>query len=74
MKKLFFTAFAVVVFSSVAMANSTELKETTTLQNVIKVVEVENQATPCENAAIDYYEATGSNDPAFFTYLIAMCH
>ena len=79
MKKLVFTAFAVVAFSGVAMAKSAEVKEVATLQSTVKKAEM-LQATPCEDAATDAYEVIISNrydkedDIDLLNDLIGLCH
>lgn len=50
MKKLLFTAIAVIAFSGVAMAETKEVK------TEVKVVNEQLEATPCQDAAIDLYE------------------
>lgn len=44
-------------FNGVAMANSTELKEQTTLKNEVKVAEFQQEETSCTDNAINYYES-----------------
>lgn len=46
-KKLLFSAVAVLAFNGVAMANSLEVKELTTLKNEYKIVLVQEKATAC---------------------------
>lgn len=45
-----FTAIAVIAFSGVSMAETKEVKRE------VKVVKDQLEATPCEDAAIDFYE------------------
>lgn len=47
-----------VAFSGVAMANSTEVKESTTLKNEIKEL-----ATPCEERMMGLYEFAVGDGP-----------
>jgi len=61
MKKLLFTALAVVAFSGVAMANSVEVEELTTLKNEIKVVIIQQEENSFQAAAIAYYEQVMEN-------------
>ena len=61
MKKLVFTAFAVVAFSGVAMANTAEVKELTVLKNEIKVVIIQQEENSCQAAVIAYYEQVMEN-------------
>lgn len=80
MKKLVFTAFAVVAFSGVAMANSLEVKESTILNNELKIVEVQERATPCQDMMIDIYEYTmdtyncGGDDINLLNALLSNCN
>lgn len=77
MKKLLFTALAVVAFSGVAMANSVEVEESTILNNVLKIVEKQEQATPCEDKALDFYELVidgGEDNLTLLNELIGACH
>ena len=46
-KKLLFSAVAVLAFNGVAMANSAEVEELTTLNSEYKIVLVQEKATPC---------------------------
>lgn len=68
MKKLVFTAFAVVAFSGVAMANTVEAKEEVVL------------VTDCENWAMDFLdnwdsdnEASGVGAHDVYRELVEMC-
>lgn len=57
MKKLVFTAIAMIAFSGAAMASTVE-------------------ATPCQDAAIDFYEAIigdGEDDPELLNELLSHC-
>ena len=60
MKKLVFTALAVVAFSGVAMANTEEVKK-----EVIEIKENKEilEATPCEDRMIDLYEYAIGDGP-----------
>lgn len=50
MKKLLFTAIAVIAFSGVSMAETTAIKS----QSNVEMQQIE--ATPCQNKALDTYE------------------
>lgn len=54
MKKLFFTAIAVIAFSGVSMAGTSEDPKDVNAKQTKKEV---LRATPCQDAAINYYEA-----------------
>ena len=68
MKKMFFTAIALVAFSATSMANTIEVKEV-----VIPVEEKKEvvilKATPCQEAAMDAYEIS----MAYFCYMYDAC-
>lgn len=76
MKKLLFTALAVVVFSGVTMANNVEAKKLET--KVIKE-NVVLKATPCQDMMIDIYEYTmntynnGGDDISLLNALLSNC-
>jgi hypothetical protein len=70
MKKLVFTAIAVIAFSGVSMAETTEVK------SEVKVLAEQIEATPCEDAAIDFYEAIiedGEDDIDLLNELLSYC-
>ena len=70
MKKLVFTALAVVAFSGAAMAKTEEVK--TNLLNIEQVKE-----KTCEEKAVDIYEGvvgTGPDNLALLNDLIGLCH
>ena len=70
MKKLVFTALAVVAFSGIAMANTAEVKTSS-----LKVEQVEEKT--CKEKAVDIYEGiigTGSDNLALLNDLIGLCH
>ena len=67
MKKLIFTAIAMVAFSGVSMAGALEL-ETTNQLPIDKI--------KCQQAATDYYIQVigdGPDDPALYNQLMARC-
>lgn len=77
MKKLVFTALAVVAFSGVAMAKTGEVKEEVVVSSEIKKVSEDFNA--CEERAINTYESIISSyevldDLALLNYLIGRCH
>lgn len=84
MKKMIFTAMAVLAFSAVSMANTIEVKEEVVVNNESKVENTLNQdeqtATPCEDQAIDNYEYimceynNGGDDIALLNYLLSFCY
>jgi hypothetical protein len=82
MKKLVFTALAVVAFSGVAMAKTGEVKEEATLNNEIKVQKVlaEEEPSQCELDAVGTYEFfmyeynNGGDNIDLLNALIAVCH
>lgn len=70
MKKLLFTALAVVAFSGVSMA------ETREAISEVKVVKEQLEATPCQDAAINLYELViGQEDDNIdlLNALLALC-
>jgi len=73
MKKLVFTAIAVIAFSGVSMAETTEVKSD------VKVLAEQLEATPCEDRAIDVYEYVmneynnGGDDIDLLNALLANC-
>jgi len=73
MKKLLFTAIAVIAFSGVSKAETKEVK------SGIKVVKIQLQATPCQDAAIDVYEFAvsefygGCDDIDLLNRLLSRC-
>ena len=73
MKKLLFTAIAVIAFSGVSMA------ETRKAKSEVKVVKEQLEATPCENMAIDIYEYVmneynnGGDDIGLLNALLSNC-
>ena len=77
MKKLVFTALAVVAFSGVTFAGTKEVKE-----EVLLIKELEKKPEDfnvCEQMAIDSYEYTleyyeVTNAGALLNYLIGTCH
>ncbi|MGL2994443.1 hypothetical protein [Flavobacterium sp. TSSA_36] len=73
MKKMIFTAMAVLAFSAVSMANTIEVKEEVVVNNESKVENTLNQdeqtATPCEDRAIDIYESIIGDGPDNITLL-----
>jgi hypothetical protein len=74
MKKLVFTAIAAVVFSGVSFAGTKEVKEEVVVNNESKEV---LKATPCEDAAIDFYEIIiggGDDDIDLLNDLLSYCH
>ena len=76
-KKLLFSAVAVLAFNGVAMANSVEEKESTTLNNELTIMELLQQATPCEDKALDFYELVidgGEDNLTLLNELIGACH
>ncbi|TDE52760.1 hypothetical protein [Flavobacterium sp. GT3P67] len=82
MKKLLFTALAVVAFSGVAMANTAEVKEEVIIKNESKVelVVVEEEPSQCELDAVGTYEFfmyeynDGGDNIDLLNALIAVCH
>jgi hypothetical protein len=85
MKKLVFTALAVVAFSGVAMANTVEVKEAVVINNEVKAEKAnlegsvgnDGEATECENIALDFYEVIigdGADNIDLLNELIAACH
>jgi hypothetical protein len=65
MKKMFFTAIAVVAFSGASIANTVEVKKEVVMFN-------------CVGAALDYYEAVmdqngGGDDWGFLNSLLSRC-
>ena len=70
MKKLVFTAFAVVAFSGVAMAETSKLES-----KPLKLEQVKEKS--CEDRAVDIYEGIiqgGSDNLALLNDLIGLCH
>ena len=70
MKKLLFTAFAVVAFSGVAMAETSKLES-----KPLKLEQVKEKS--CEDRAVDIYEGIiqgGSDNLALLNDLIGLCH
>ncbi|MDN3674889.1 hypothetical protein QWY99_17765 [Flavobacterium branchiarum] len=83
MKKLVFTALAVVAFCGVSMANTlevgVEVKGATILENKIKVFYGGDEVRACELAAIDLYVKSlkvqdKEEDINLLNELIAKCH
>jgi hypothetical protein len=67
MKKIMFTAIAMVAFSGVSMAGTLELEAA----NQLPIDKVK-----CQNAAIDYYIQViddGPDDPVLFNQLMSRC-
>lgn len=65
-----------VAFSGVAMANTAEVKELTALNNKVQTFVIEEQATPCQDLAIDIYEreiGSGDDDLTLLNDLMSMC-
>lgn len=58
MKKMIFTAMAVLAFSAVSMANTIEVKEEVVVNNEskVEVLNTEGEATQCQETAINIYE------------------
>jgi hypothetical protein len=86
MKKLVFTALAVLAFSGAAIANTGEVKEDVVFSNENKVEAAvvqgpgdnEGEATPCENMALDFYELIisiegGEDDLDLLNDLLGTC-
>ena len=70
MKKLLFTALAVVAFSGVAMAETSKLES-----KPLKLEQVKEKS--CEDRAVDIYEGIiqgGSDNLALLNDLIGLCH
>jgi hypothetical protein len=69
MKKVIFTAIAMIAFSGASMASTKEES---------KVPVAEEETTRCQDAAIDYYEAVmaqngGGDDIRFLNQLLSRC-
>jgi hypothetical protein len=67
MKKVIFTAIAMIAFSGASMANTKEVK---------KKVAKEEVMTKCMSAAIAYYEAVMgccNDDIAFYNSVVSRC-
>ena len=64
MKKMIFTAMAVLAFSAVSMANTIEVKEEVVVNNESKVEKtfIEEDASACEEFAMDMTDATDFRD------------
>lgn len=76
MKKLLFTALAVVAFSGVSMANSAEAKESETKKLKINFATFQEQETPCQAAAVDEYLRyinDGVDQIDVLNYLLSKC-
>ncbi|MBQ0907301.1 hypothetical protein KBJ98_01140 [Flavobacterium sp. F-328] len=84
MKKMIFTALAVVAFSGAAMANTGEVKEDVVFSNENKVEAAvvqgpgdnEGTATPCQESAIIIYESIvkdGPDRPDLLNALMGLC-
>lgn len=74
MKKLLFTAIAVIAFSGVSMAETKEVKFNKIEISVVK--KKEKEATPCQNAAINTYEqliGQGADDWDLLNALLSKC-
>ncbi len=79
MKKIFFTAIALVAFSATSMANKVEVKEVAISEGEKEVVVKKS----CMEAALDYYEAVmdqscgspgcGGDDMAFLNRVTSRC-
>jgi len=76
MKKMFFSAVALVAFSSVSMANTIEINETKDIVNPMEEVEVDKDYWDCAQIANDVYlelmenfseEEAMQNADAFFS-------
>lgn len=71
MKKLFFTAIAVIAFSNASMANNRDL--------VISNKAIEDPYGDCVNASLDFYEHVmddfngGGESLSFLNALVDMC-
>ena len=85
MKKLVFSALAVVAFSGVVLANTAGVngKVVTMSENKVEILVVqgpgdnEGTATPCEDKALDFYEviiADGEDNLTLLNELISACH
>ncbi|WP_159687583.1 hypothetical protein [Flavobacterium sp. 9R] len=76
MKKMIFTAMAVLAFSAVSVANTIEVKEEVVVNNESKEV----IGTPCEDSAINSYEEfinafhDGEDDLDLLNDLLSVCH
>ena len=81
MKKMIFTAMAVLAFSAVSMANTIEVKEEVVVNNESKVeVLVLEKDKSCTDQAIVNYEYimceynNGGDDIALLNFLLSYCY
>ncbi len=73
MKKLFFTAIAVIAFSGVSMAGTFEDPKDVNAKQTNKEV---LKPTPCQDAALNFYESIVGNGPdniPLLQHLLSYC-
>ncbi len=65
MKKMIFTAMAVLAFSAVSMANTIEVKEEVVVNNESKVEEtiLSDDSDSCQELAMEMTDGTDFDDP-----------
>ena len=76
MKKLFFTAIALVAFSGISMASTIEIEKSVEVTKP-SVIVCEERKQNCEEAAVSLHEiiiGNGADNLVLLNQLIALCH